>query len=61
MPIYEFECRKCGRKFETLMKIGREEIPPCPECGSARTERLVSVFGSGSSKGSISCDPRGST
>jgi len=41
VPIYEFECEKCGRHFEEL--IGFEApAPPCPECGAAEARRLIS-------------------
>lgn len=45
MPIYEYECADCGRKFEVLVKIGEKNPPLCPGCGKNRTYRLFSVFG----------------
>ena len=42
MPIYEYECRKCGTSFEALI-LGREE-PVCEQCGSKRLKKLVSTF-----------------
>lgn len=45
MPIYEFTCSKCETKFEKLMKrMGSDEQPACPKCGSAKTDRALSVF-----------------
>ncbi len=41
MPIYEFECEGCGRRFEELVGAEAEGIA-CPECGSTHTERLIS-------------------
>jgi putative FmdB family regulatory protein len=41
MPIYEFECEKCGSRFEELAP-GDARSLPCPECGAARTKRLLS-------------------
>jgi putative FmdB family regulatory protein len=41
MPIYEFECEECGGRFEELVVPGATAVP-CPECGSARTRRLLS-------------------
>jgi putative FmdB family regulatory protein len=41
MPIYDFECRKCGKTFEELVRLG--ETPACPECGAADPERLFSA------------------
>jgi len=59
MPMYEFRCRKCGVTFEELVKRADEKVK-CPECGSARLEKLYSrlgavVGGSESSKLSASC------
>jgi putative FmdB family regulatory protein len=42
MPIYEFECEGCGDRFEELVEAGGMEVA-CPECGSFRTRRLISV------------------
>jgi putative FmdB family regulatory protein len=41
MPLYEFECRACGNRFEELMASGGR-APPCPACGAERVERLLS-------------------
>lgn len=42
MPIYEFQCRKCGQPFELLVR-SQESQPACPECGSQNVERQFSV------------------
>jgi putative FmdB family regulatory protein len=41
MPIYEFECGGCGERFEELVAAGAPAVP-CPRCGAADTERLLS-------------------
>jgi putative FmdB family regulatory protein len=41
MPIYEFECEKCGARFEELVAAGIEAVA-CAECGSTHTRRLMS-------------------
>jgi len=41
MPLYEYRCAKCKDVFEELVK-GNPESVPCPKCGSAKTERLLS-------------------
>lgn len=41
MPIYEFECERCGARFEELVRAGVEIA--CKECGSARTRRRYST------------------
>jgi putative FmdB family regulatory protein len=40
MPIYEYECRGCGRQFEYLVR--GEEIPICPGCGQSDLTRNFS-------------------
>lgn len=42
MPIYEYECPRCGRVFEEWVKASeahREE--PCPDCGTP-SPRVIS-------------------
>jgi putative FmdB family regulatory protein len=35
MPIYEYECEKCGDKFEYFLRWGGDEKNvKCPKCGS---------------------------
>ena len=43
MPVYEFECRKCGTRFEELVKAG--QTSPCPQCKSPDVERRYSQIG----------------
>ncbi len=45
MPIYEFECSKCGTRFEELVQVG--ETAPCPECKSSDVQRRFSPIGEG--------------
>jgi putative FmdB family regulatory protein len=47
MPIYEFECRKCRKRFGTLV-ASHARVPEvrCKACGSAELERLWSRFAS---------------
>ncbi len=41
MPIYEYECRKCGHRFERIQKFSDRRVRTCPECKARRVERLV--------------------
>ena len=41
MPIYEYECAKCGKTIEVIQKFSDKPIKKCPKCGKA-VERLVS-------------------
>jgi putative FmdB family regulatory protein len=33
MAIYEYECKKCNHRFETLTKKPTNKPETCPECG----------------------------
>ena len=41
MPIFEYECRACGREFELLVRTG--DVPACPSCASQDLEKLLSL------------------
>ena len=43
VPIYEFECAKCGARFEELVNAGA--TAPCPQCKSSEVERRYSQIG----------------
>jgi putative FmdB family regulatory protein len=45
MPIYEFECTKCGTRFEEIVKAG--QTAPCPQCKSPEVQRRYSPIGEG--------------
>jgi putative FmdB family regulatory protein len=33
MPLYEYQCRKCGHRFEKIQKFSDKPVKKCPECG----------------------------
>ena len=33
MPLYEYQCKKCKRKFEKIQKFSDRPVKKCPECG----------------------------
>ncbi len=41
MPIYEYECKRCGKVFEVWQKITDEPIKKCPDCGG-EVQKLIS-------------------
>ena len=41
MPIYEYECRRCGHRFELIQKFSDKPRKRCPECRGA-VDRLIS-------------------
>lgn len=42
MPIYEYECLDCGKRFEIFQKISEERLKECRACGG-RLNRLISM------------------
>ncbi|NDV18854.1 zinc ribbon domain-containing protein [Pseudodesulfovibrio sp. JC047] len=42
MPIYEYTCQDCGTNFEELV-FSQDAAVPCPNCGSEKTEKQLSV------------------
>ncbi len=45
MPIFEYECRRCGALgSQIVMGSERAALPACPQCGSRRTRRVMSTF-----------------
>lgn len=45
MPIYEFRCRKCGKRFSVLtLRVSEKVAPVCERCGSRTADRLLSRF-----------------
>ena len=51
MPTYEYECKRCGIRFERFQYITEEPIRSCPECGG-EVKRLISPGGGFIFKGS---------
>ncbi len=41
MPLYEYQCKKCGHRFEKIQKFSDKPITKCPECGG-KVEQLIS-------------------
>jgi len=41
MPMYEYECTRCGHQFERHQRMSDKPVEACPECGST-VRRLVS-------------------
>ena len=55
MPIFEYACKKCGRRFEALLKSASDPAPECPECGASGANRLLSRFAAASKTEFGSC------
>jgi putative FmdB family regulatory protein len=47
MPLFEYECRGCGSRFEHLTRPDRPAA--CPSCQGVELQKLMSVFAAQSS------------
>jgi putative FmdB family regulatory protein len=60
MPIYNFSCQKCGKSFDLLVGVTKEETEiKCPHCGSREVKKNLSTFGIGENKDASSGDSSG--
>lgn len=41
MPLYEYECKKCGRRVEKIVKFSDPPLTTCESCGG-KLKRLIS-------------------
>jgi putative FmdB family regulatory protein len=49
MPIYEYQCTRCGENFEVRQAMGEDGSSlSCPKCKAENPKRLVSSFCKGS-------------
>jgi putative FmdB family regulatory protein len=45
VPLYEFGCDACGKKFEELFRSMNERRKPrCPHCKSGNVHKMFSTF-----------------
>ena len=42
MPLYEYQCHRCGKKFEVIEKFSDTPLTVHPDCGG-EVERLISA------------------
>ena len=42
MPLYEYQCQKCGHRFEKIKKFSDPPEKKCPECGG-KVQQLISA------------------
>lgn len=67
MPIFEFECPKCRRAFDELVRNAEAaKDVTCPTCGSRKVKKKLSTFaskisggGAASSASAAACAPGG--
>lgn len=44
MPLYEYECRACDKRFDKLVSAATADDAECPRCGAREARRLISVI-----------------
>ena len=42
MPLYEYECESCGKRFERIQKFSDPLVDVCPNCGKGPVKKLLS-------------------
>jgi putative FmdB family regulatory protein len=42
MPLYEYECKKCGHRFEKIQLYSDKMVKKCPEC-AGQVEQMISA------------------
>ena len=42
MPLYEYQCQKCGHRFERIQRFSDPLVKKCPECND-KVEQLLSA------------------
>ena len=42
MPLYEYECDACGKRFERIQKFSDPLADVCPHCGKSPVRKLLS-------------------
>ncbi len=60
MPLFEYRCRDCEKRFEQFV-LG-DAKPRCPSCEGRKVDKLLSVFavgGGGGAKSSASASAEG--
>ncbi len=52
MPMYEFHCEACDASFDERVSVDqRDRAVTCPQCGSRKTARKLSVVAVGAAAG----------
>ena len=42
MPLYEYKCEACQKRFEVIRKFSDPELEVCTQCGKGPVQRLQS-------------------
>ena len=63
MPIYEYNCTKCGTCFEVLVRTKKDVPGKCPKCGTEKPAKQFSSFAVSAAQASnlpVNCEGCGS-
>lgn len=52
MPIYEYQCSKCGYEMDELQSMSAPPLTKCPNCGKNTLQKLIGTGGGLIFKGS---------
>ena len=53
MPLYAYQCEDCHQHFHVRKSMAEmDSVSHCPDCGSSRTNRMISAVAVFSSSGS---------
>ena len=47
MPLYEYDCRKCKKRFTLILRmaeLGKAKHVRCPRCASADVQKVIEPF-----------------
>ena len=55
MPMYEYACENCGKRFEHLARSMSEAAPKCPDCGGENEKQKSTLSTRGGSSDAGSC------
>jgi putative FmdB family regulatory protein len=42
MPLYEYQCESCQKRFERIQKFSDPPVDVCPHCGKGPVRKLLS-------------------
>jgi len=56
MPTYEYECKRCGHRFEKFQQMSDRPVKRCPEC-SGPVRRLLGAGAAVLVRGGTSSGP----
>jgi putative FmdB family regulatory protein len=43
VPLYEYQCKDCGHRFEKIQKFSDPLVTDCPKCGKKSVEQMISA------------------